>query len=303
MVRYNEELIEEIKNRNDIVDVISQYVTLKRSGRNFFGLCPFHKEKTPSFSVSPDKQIFHCFGCGEGGNVIHFLSKIENIDFKESIETLANKAGIQMPTSNIEKDNKQEQIKNKIYKINEIAANFYHENIYKEEAKKAQEYVKKRQLNNKTLKSFYIGYANRSNNLYKMLKEKGFNDEEIIKSDLVIKKGNQYVDRFSDRLIFPIQDVQNRFIAFGARTLEEKILPKYINSAETLVYIKGRNLYSLNFAKKVSLEKLIIVEGYMDVISLYQRGVENVVASLGTALTEAQRKTFEEIYKTNNNSI
>jgi DNA primase len=303
MLRYNEEIIEEIKNRNDIVDVISQYVLLKRCGRNFFGLCPFHKEKTPSFSVSPEKQIFHCFGCGEGGNVIHFLSKIENIDFKESIETLANKAGVQLPTSNIEKDNKEEQLKKKIYKINEIVADFYHKNIYKEEAKKAQEYVKKRQLNNKTLKNFNIGYANNSNNIYKMLKEQSFTDEEILKSDLVIKKGNQYIDRFSDRLIFPIQDIQNRFIAFGARTLEEKKLPKYINSSETLAYIKGRNLYSLNIAKKSSVEKLIVVEGYMDVISLYQRGIENVVASLGTALTEAQRKTFKKIYKTNNNII
>lgn len=303
MVRYNENLIEEIKNANDIVDVISQYVTLKRSGRNFFGLCPFHKEKTPSFSVSSEKQIFHCFGCGEGGNVIHFLSKIENMNFKESIEMLANKAGIELPTSNIEKDNKIEQMKNKIYKINEIAANFYHNNIYQEEAKKAQEYVKKRELNNKTLKKFYIGYASKSNDLYKLLKENKFNEDEILKSDLVIKKRNQYIDRFSDRLIFPIQDAQNRFIAFGARSLEEKKMPKYINSAETLIYIKGRNLYSLNFAKKSSLEKIIMVEGYMDVISLHQRGVENVVASLGTALTEAQRKTIKKIYKTNNYSI
>ena len=293
MVRYSEELIDDIKNSNDIVDIISQYVTLKRSGRNFFGLCPFHKEKTPSFSVSPDKQIFHCFGCGAGGNVIHFTSKIENVDFKESLEILAERAGITLPTIDGGVDSEKQLLKEKVYEINKQAALFYHETLYKEISKPAQEYVKKRKLDNKTLKDYCIGYAPANSNLYKFLKEKGFTDEEILASDLVNKVGNSFVDRFKNRLIFPIQDVRNRFIAFGGRVLDNS-LPKYINSPENLVYSKARNLYGLNVAKKAKLEKLIIVEGYMDVISLHQRGIENVVASCGTALTEAQGRLLRK---------
>ena len=192
MVRYSEELIDDIKNSNDIVDIISQYVTLKRSGRNFFGLCPFHKEKTPSFSVSPDKQIFHCFGCGAGGNVIHFTSKIENVDFKESLEILAERAGITLPTIDGGIDSKKQLLKEKVYEINKEAALFYHETLYKEISKPAQEYVKKRKLDNRTLKDYYIGYAPANSNLYKVLKEKGFTDEEILASDLVNKARKQF---------------------------------------------------------------------------------------------------------------
>ncbi len=293
MVRYSEELIDDIKNSNDIVDIISQYVVLKRSGRNFFGLCPFHKEKTPSFSVSPDKQIFHCFGCGAGGNVIHFISKIENIDFKESLEILADRAGITLPTLDNEVDSKKQYLKEKVYEINKEAALYYHETLYKDISKPAQEYVKKRKLDNKTLKDYCIGYAPINSNLYKFLKEKDFTDEEILASDLVNKMGNNFVDRFKNRLIFPIQDVRNRYIAFGGRVLDNS-LPKYINSPENLVYSKARNLYGLNVAKKAKLEKLIIVEGYMDVVSLHQRGIENVVASCGTALTEAQGRLLRK---------
>ncbi len=298
MVRYSEELIDDIKNSNDIVDIISQYVILKRSGRNFFGLCPFHKEKTPSFSVSPDKQIFHCFGCGAGGNVIHFISKIENIDFRESLEVLADRAGIKLPTLDNGADSKKQYLKEKVYEINKEAALYYHEILYKDISKPAQEYIKKRKLDNKTLKDYCIGYAPINSNLYKFLKEKDFTDEEILASDLINKMGNNFVDRFKNRLIFPIQDVRNRYIAFGGRVLDNS-LPKYINSPENLVYSKARNLYGLNVAKKTKLEKLIIVEGYMDVVSLHQRGIENVVASCGTALTEAQgrllRKYAEKI--------
>ena len=192
MVRYSEELIDDIKNSNDIVDIISQYVVLKRSGRNFFGLCPFHKEKTPSFSVSPDKQIFHCFGCGAGGNVIHFISKIENIDFKESLEILADRAGITLPTLDNEVDSKKQYLKEKVYEINKEAALYYHETLYKDISKPAQEYVKKRKLDNKTLKDYCIGYAPINSNLYKFLKEKDFTDEEILASDLVNKMGNNF---------------------------------------------------------------------------------------------------------------
>ncbi len=293
MVRYSEELIDEIRNSNDIVDIISQYVILKRSGRNFFGLCPFHKEKTPSFSVSPDKQIFHCFGCGAGGNVIHFVSKIENVDFKESLEILADRVGIKLPTLENNVDSKRLELKEKVYEINKIVAIHYHETLYKPQAKVAQEYVKKRKLDNKALKEFCIGYAENANVLYKLLKEKGFTEEEILASDLVIKKDNNYVDRFKNRLIFPIQDIRNRFIAFGGRVLDNS-LPKYINSPENIVYSKARNLYGLNVAKNSKTRKLIIVEGYMDTVSLHQRGIDNVVASCGTALTEAQGRLLRK---------
>ena len=298
MVRYSDDIIEEIISRNDIVDVISQYVTLKRSGRNFLGLCPFHKEKTPSFSVSPDKQIFHCFGCGVGGNVVHFVSKIENLNFKESLEMLADKAGMALPTSNVEVDSKKQQLKEKVYKINEEVANFYHETLYMPIAKPAQEYVKKRKLDNRTLKNFKIGYAPNGNNLYKFLKEKGFEEEEILASTLVKKYNNSYVDTFRNRLMFPIMDIKNRVIAFGGRVLDSS-LPKYINSPDTVVYNKGRNLYGLNVAQNAKTDNVIMVEGYMDCVSLHQRGIPNAVASLGTALTEAQgrllRKYFEKV--------
>ena len=300
MVRYSEELIEEIRSSNDIVDVISQYVILKRSGRNFFGLCPFHKEKSPSFSVSPDKQIFHCFGCGVGGNVIHFVSKIENLDFRETIELLANRANIQLPTlDNSYQDNKRAMLKSKVYEINEIAAKFYHENLYKPTSKEAQEYIKKRKLDNRTLKSFLIGYSGTFDELYRILKQKGFTEEEILASSLVNKTENgRFIDRFRRRLMIPIQDTTGRFIAFGGRVLDDS-KPKYINSPENIVYSKGRNLFGLNIAKKHDTKKLIIVEGYMDAISLYQRGITNVVASLGTALTEQQgrllRKNSEQV--------
>lgn len=293
MVRYSDDIIEEVISSNDIVDVVSQYVTLKRSGRNFLGLCPFHKEKTPSFSVSTDKQIFHCFGCGVGGNVIHFISKIENINFKESIEMLADKAGLVLPTVDTGEDSKRQELKQKVYQINELVANLYHETLYGPNAKIAQEYVKKRKLDNKTLKNFKIGYAPTQNVLYKFLKEKGFTDDEILASTLVKKYNNTFVDSFRNRLMFPIPDVRNRVIAFGGRVLDNS-LPKYINSPDTIVYNKGRNLYGLNVAKNAKLDKIIMVEGYMDCVSLHQRGIPNVVASLGTALTENQGRLLKK---------
>ena len=288
MVRYSDELIEEIRLSNDIVDVISKYVTLKRSGRNFFGLCPFHKEKSPSFAVSPDKQIFHCFGCGAGGNVIHFISKIEGLDFKDTLELLANRVNIELPTLDNIEDDKTARLKSKVYEINKIAAEFYHENLYKPTSKIAQEYIKKRKLDNRTLKAFLIGYAGNFNELYLLLKQKGYTEEEMLASSLVKRTENGgYMDSFRKRLMFPIQDVRERVIAFGGRVLDDS-KPKYINSPENIVYSKGRNLFGLNVAKKHDTRKIIIVEGYMDAISLYQRGITNVVASLGTAMTEAQ---------------
>ena len=234
----------------------------------------------------------------QGGNVIHFISKIENVDFKESLEMLADRVGIKLPTLENNVDSKRIELKEKVYEINKIVAMYYHETLYKPQAKLAQEYVKKRKLDNKALKEFCIGYAENANVIYRLLKEKGFSEEEILASDLVIKKGNNYVDRFKNRLIFPIQDIRNRFIAFGGRVLDNS-LPKYINSPENIVYSKARNLYGLNVAKNSKSRKLIIVEGYMDTVSLHQRGIDNVVASCGTALTEAQgrllRKYAEKI--------
>ena len=296
---YTEELIEEIRSSNDIVDVISQYVILKRSGRNFFGLCPFHKEKSPSFSVSPDKQIFHCFGCGVGGNVIHFVSKIENLGFKDTLEMLANRVNIQLPELDGYDSDENAKLKSRLYELNQATATFYHENLYKPSSKEAQEYIKKRKLDNNTLKSFLIGYSGVFDELYTYLKSKGFSENEILASGLVNKNENgRFIDRFRRRLMFPIQDVRNRVIAFGGRVLDDS-KPKYINSAENLVYSKGRHLFGLNLAKNSQKKNLIIVEGYMDCISLYQRGITNVVASLGTALTEAQgrllRKHSEQV--------
>ncbi|MCL2859458.1 MAG: DNA primase [Oscillospiraceae bacterium] len=288
MAFYSDEIIDEIKNHNDIVDAVSQYITLKRSGRGYFGLCPFHKEDTPSFSVSPERQIFHCFGCGVGGDVIRFVGKIENLGFKETIEMMAEKSGIILPTSNDFGDNGTQQLKQKIYEMNKKAADFYHENLYKPTAKIAQEYVKKRKLDNKTLKAFLIGYSGNLNELYKHLNNEGFTEEEILASGLVNKnEQGKFIDRFRKRLMFPILDVRGRVIAFGGRVLDDS-LPKYINSSDNLIYNKGRNLYGLNLAKNSKSKKIIMVEGYMDAVSLYQRGVDNVVASLGTALTEAQ---------------
>jgi len=292
MVRYSDAVIDEIKANNDILDIISQYVILKRSGRNFLGLCPFHKEKTPSFSVSPDKQIFHCFGCGVGGDAINFICKIENVNYREAIQMLAEKAGITLPADNTQ-DSKKEMLKQKVYEINEIVANYYHQNIYTQNAKIAQEYVKKRKLDNNTLKKFMIGYSSGENEIYKLLKSKGYNEEEILASNLVKKNSYGYSDIYKNRLMFPIQDIRNKYIAFGGRVLDNS-LPKYLNSPEGIVYSKGRNLYAMNVAKGSNMNKIIIVEGYMDAVSLHQRGIPNVVASLGTALTEGQARLLRK---------
>ena len=299
MARYSEEILNEVRQSNDIVDVISQYVHLKRSGRNFFGLCPFHNEKSPSFSVSPDKQIFHCFGCGVGGNVITFVSQIEGLNFVETVQMLAERANIQLPTLQNNGDTQREILKDKVYKVNEFTAEYYHQNLYKPQAKMAQEYVKKRQLTNETLKSFRIGFSGKFDELYQELKRQGFQEQEILESGLVNKnERGQYIDRYRNRLMFPICDARGRVIAFGGRVLDDS-KPKYINSPENVVYSKGRHLFGLNVAKKGDTKKLLIVEGYMDVISLHQRGITNVVAPLGTALTEQQgwllRKNSEQI--------
>lgn len=307
MIRYSDEIIEEVRQNNDVVDIISQYVHLTRKGRNYFGLCPFHNEKSPSFSVSPDRQIFHCFGCGVGGNVYTFLMKIEGITFKESLEQLAERANIQLPTLENNADTAKEELKSKVYKVNEFAAEFYHKNLYQPIAKIGQEYVKKRKMNKETLEAYRIGFSGRFDELYKALKAEGFGEKEILESGLVNKRDNgTYIDRYRERLIFPICDVRGKVIGFGGRILDDSKIkdpkfpqPKYINSPENVVYSKGRHLFGLNVAKKDSTKKLLIVEGYMDVISLHQRGITNVVGALGTALTEQQgwllRKSTEQV--------
>ena len=299
MARYSEEIIEQVRQSNDIVDIISQYVHLTRKGRNYFGLCPFHNEKSPSFSVSPDRQIFHCFGCGVGGNTYTFLMKIEGIGFKEAIEQLAEKANIQLPTIQNTEENAKEELKAKVYKINQFTAEFYHQNLYKPTAKNAQEYVKKRKLTQNTLETFKIGFSGKYDELYKSLKTQGFGEKEILESGLVIKNDKgKFIDMYRNRLMIPICDIRGRVIAFGGRVLDDS-KPKYINSPENVVYSKGRHLFGLNVAKKDCSKKLLIVEGYMDAISLYQRGITNVVAALGTALTEQQgwllRKSTEQV--------
>ena len=307
MIRYSDEIIEEVRQNNDIVDIISQYVHLTRKGRNYFGLCPFHNEKSPSFSVSPDRQIFHCFGCGVGGNVYTFLMKIEGITFKEALEQLAERANIQLPKLENNADTAKEELKAKVYKVNEFTAEFYHQNLYKPTAKIGQEYVKKRKMNKETLEAYRIGFSGKFDELYKALKAQGFGEKEILESGLVNKNDNgTYIDRYRNRLMFPICDVRGKVIAFGGRILDDSKIkdskfpqPKYINSPENVVYSKGRHLFGLNVAKKDSAKKLLIVEGYMDVISLHQRGITNVVGALGTALTEQQgwllRKSTEQV--------
>ena len=299
-MRYSDEILNEVRENSDIVEVISQYVHLKRSGRNYFGLCPFHNEKSPSFSVSPDKQIFHCFGCGVGGNVFTFISKIEGIGFKEAIENLADRAGIVLPKSTNNEDSKREELKSKVYKVNNFTADYYHKRLYKPESKAGQEYVKQRKLTNETLESYNLGFSGNYDELYKVLRKEGFNDEEILESGLVKKNEHgQYVDFYRDRFMIPILDVRNRVIAFGGRVLGDAKRFKYLNSPENIVYSKGKHLFGLNVAKKYDHKKLLIVEGYMDAISLHQRGITNVVAALGTALTTNQgwllRRNAEQV--------
>ncbi len=299
-MRYSDEILNEVRENSDIVEVISQYVHLKRSGRNYFGLCPFHNEKSPSFSVSPDKQIFHCFGCGVGGNVFTFISKIEGIGFKEAIENLADRAGIVLPKSENNEDSKKEELKSKVYKVNNFTSDYYHKRLYDSKSKAGQEYVKQRKLTNETLESYNLGFSGNYDELYKVLRKEGFNDEEILESGLVKKnEQGQYVDFYRDRFMIPILDVRNRVIAFGGRVLGDAKRFKYLNSPENIVYSKGKHLFGLNVAKRYEHKKLLIVEGYMDAISLHQRGITNVVAALGTALTTNQgwllRKNAEQV--------
>lgn len=294
MAFLDEALIDEIKAANDIVDIIGEYVTLKRAGPSYKGLCPFHKEKTPSFSVSPDKQIFHCFGCGVGGDVIKFLMQTENIDFYEAVEQLAERAKITLPEDNTNVNFANIKHKERLFQVNLEAAKYFRNNLYSPNAKSVQEYINKRHLDNETVKKFGLGFSfGVKNDLFNHLSSLGFTPDEMVDSGLIIRNNNSFVDRFKNRLMFPIFDIKDRVIAFGGRVLDDS-LPKYMNSPETPIYNKGKNIYALNFARRAKVNKLLMVEGYMDVISMHKAGIPNAIASLGTALTETQGRLMRK---------
>jgi len=290
-VRYSEEILDEIRNRLDIVELISEYVSLKPSGKGYKGLCPFHQEKTPSFMVDSGRQIFHCFGCGEGGNIFTFIMKIEKVKFPEAVKILADKAGIALPT--FENQNiKSSPDRELIFRLNEIAADYYHRNLFSAQGKSARQYLWKRNFSEEIIKKFQLGYALPGyEHLMSILLAKKIPLSDLFKAGLVAKssKSGKTMDYFRNRIIFPIFNLQGNIIAFGGRVLDDK-LPKYINSPETAVYSKAKHLYGLFQAKKSIRQKnqVIIVEGYTDVLMAHQYGFENVVASLGTALTSQQ---------------
>lgn len=296
---YSEEIVDEVREKNDIVDVISPYVRLTRRGSNYVGLCPFHSEKTPSFSVNGSKQIFHCFGCGVGGNSISFVMKYENLTFTEAVKQLADKAGIKLSDVPDNPDAiKRSDLRTRLFEIYKEAAKFYYFQLRGDYGKFPMEYLKNRKLTDKTINDFGLGYSVKSANaLYTYLKSKGYSDELMIKAELVtFREGRGIFDMFWNRVIFPIMDQNNKVIAFGGRVMGEGE-PKYLNSRETDIFNKRRNLYGLNFAKHSRKNFMLLCEGYMDVIALHQAGFTNSVASLGTALTEEQARLIGRYVK------
>lgn len=283
---YSDELVEEIRARNDIVEVISSYVRLNKRGSTYFGLCPFHNEKTGSFSVSPSKQMFYCFGCHEGGNVFTFLQKYENYTFPEAVKALAERSGVDIPDNTSEEDKKRESKRSVLLEINKEAGKYYYYQLRSESGARGMQYLKGRGLSDDTLKQFGLGFARPSKNeTYNYLKSKGYSDEMLRESGLfTYKESSGVMDKFWNRVIFPIMDVSHRIIGFGGRVMGDGE-PKYLNSPETIIFDKSRNLYGLNHAKSSKAKNLIICEGYMDVISLHQAGFSQAVASLGTAFT------------------
>ena len=290
---YSSEVIEEVVSRNDIVDVISGYIKLKKSGSSYVGLCPFHNEKSPSFSVSGTKQMYHWFGCGVGGNVITFVMEYENYTFPEAVKMLADRAGIALPVMEYSgEDRRERDIKTKLLEINKIAATFYYHQLKSPAGQSGLDYLKKRQLSDKTINTFGLGYAPQlTGDLYRMLKEKGYDDELLKESGLfTYEKGIR--EKFWNRVIFPIMDINNKVIGFGGRVMGDG-KPKYLNSPETKLFDKSKNLYGLNVARSSRKNNLIICEGYMDVISMHQAGFNQAVASLGTALTPGHARLMK----------
>lgn len=287
---YSDEVVEEVRSRNDIVDVIGSYVNLKRKGNSHSACCPFHHEKTPSFHVSREKQMYHCFGCGVGGNVFTFLMEHENFTFPEALEVLAERAGYDLPKQEMSAEAKrQADARTRIKDMNKLAAGYFHYLLKTDHGANAFQYLKDRGLTDETITKFGLGFSDvYSDDLYKYLKSKGYRDEDLKESGLVkFDEKYGFSDRFWNRVMFPIIDTNNRVIGFGGRVMGDA-KPKYINTQDTLVFDKSRNLYGLNLAKKSKRQGIIFCEGYMDVISMHQAGFDNAVASLGTALTVGQ---------------
>ena len=287
---YPENLVEEVRQKSDIVDVISSYVRLTKKGSTYFGLCPFHNEKTGSFSVTPSKQMYYCFGCGAGGNVFTFIKEYENFSFPEAMQFLAKRAGVALPEIDEAEERKKDNKRQRLLDINREAGKYYYAMLRNPAGQRAYEYFKGRGLSDETMKKFGLGFARAGQDeTYRYLKSKGFEDTELIDSGLFNRSKNGYgfMDKFWNRAIFPIMDVNHRIIGFGGRVMGEGE-PKYLNSPETLIFDKGRNLYGLNHARTSRSKYMILVEGYMDVISLHQAGFNQAVASLGTALTSGQ---------------
>lgn len=287
---YSDELVEEVRQRNDIVDIISVYVNLKKKGGNYFGLCPFHNEKSASFSVSPGKQMYYCFGCGAGGNVFTFIMNYENYTFAEAIKLLADRAGIALPEIEDSKEAREKENRRKtLLQINKEAATYFYYQLRAPQGRVGLDYLKGRQLSDETMNRFGLGYSNKtSNDLCQYLRHKGYPDELIRESGVaVFNEKYGMSDKFWNRVMFPIQDVNHRVIGFGGRVMGEGE-PKYLNSPETPVFDKSRNLYGLNFARTARQDNIILCEGYMDVIAMHQAGFTQAVASLGTAFTSGQ---------------
>lgn len=301
---YSDEIIEEVRMKNDIVDVISGYVRLQKKGSSYFGLCPFHNEKSPSFSVSRQKQMYYCFGCGAGGNVFTFLMEYENLTFVEAVQMLADRAGIELPKMEYSKEAKERaDLKSILLEINKVAAQYFYVQLKSEQGKIGYTYLKNRDLSDETITAFGLGYSNKySNDLYQYLKSKGYQEEHIRQAGLIsTDEKNGVYDKFWNRVMFPIMDVNSRVIGFGGRVMGDG-KPKYLNSPETLIFDKSRNLYGLNRARSSRKPYFLLCEGYMDVIALHQAGFTNAVASLGTALTPGHasliKRYVQEVYLT-----
>ena len=286
-MRYSDDIIEEVRMKNDIVDVVSQYVKLNKRGSTYFGLCPFHNEKTPSFSVTPAKQMYYCFGCGAGGNVFNFVMEYENYTFGEALQHLADRAGVQLPKIEYSREAREKAEKRAtLLEINKLAASYFYYQLRRENGSQAYTYLINRGVSEDTIKKFGLGYSDKySDDLYKFLKSKNYSDDLLRESGLFnVDERHGMYDKFWNRVIFPIMDVNNRVIGFGGRVMGDG-KPKYLNSPETKIFDKSRNLYGLNIARTTRKNYLILCEGYMDVISMHQAGFTNAVASLGTALT------------------
>ena len=282
---YPDEIVEEVRSRNDIVDIISGYVRLQKKGSNYFGLCPFHNEKSPSFSVSPGKQMYYCFGCGAGGNVITFLMEYENYTFAEALKVLADRSGVTLPQEDTSREAKaREELRTILLRINKQAANYFYWQLHQPQGEIGYRYFKNRALTDETMKRFGLGFAGKSGGLYQYLKGQGYDDGILKETGLFTIEERGARDKFWNRVMFPIMDVNNRVIGFGGRVKGDGT-PKYLNSPETKIFDKSRNLYGLNYARTAREGYLLVCEGYMDVIALHQAGFTNSVASLGTALT------------------